>query len=479
MRKLLIVEDEKLIRKGIIAIASRAGIDIEEIIECKNGLEALEVVKSQKIDVMITDIRMPKMDGVALVKEVQKLSTMPKIVVISGYDDFSYAVEMLRCGVKEYLLKPINREDITRTIKQLDEEISLEEQRSETRIKSLYEQIRYMLLHRELGDKELELIQEQFQECYDSTDYVMVCTNYQVNKKIVSNQVSFFTDINGHNLLLIRPEYVKCYIEENLPDCLVGISRIYSGIGQIHAAVDEAVAMRTKHYCRQKKDMPALAEHEPISHREIDRFIQLIGTARLEETDRFFVNLIQRTKRCEIGADVFADLMNQIVTKIMHTYAGIITSEAIQVRLLSNVYNYTDIDEYYAQFSKVIAIINQKLANEYDDYRNRVKIEQAVQFIEINYHKDINMAIVSNHISMNYSVFSLTFKEYTGHNFVNYLKDVRLKEAKKLLDATDNKINEISSAVGYEDEKHFMKTFKTAYGVTPSEYRKNMQMGKH
>ena len=88
------------------------------------------------------------------------------------------------------------------------------------------------------------------------------------------------------------------------------------------------------------------------------------------------------------------------------------------------------------------------------------------------------MAMVSNDVSMNYFVFSLTFKEYTGQNFVNYLKELRLKEAKKLLDETDKKVIEISTLVGYENEKHFMKTFKSIYGVTPSEYRKNIQIGR-
>ena len=78
-----------------------------------------------------------------------------------------------------------------------------------------------------------------------------------------------------------------------------------------------------------------------------------------------------------------------------------------------------------------------------------------------------------NYISMNYSLFSFTFKQYTGTNFVNYLRNVRVGEAKKLLTETDMKVNEISKAVGYDHEKHFMKTFKNITGLTPSQYRNN------
>ena len=86
------------------------------------------------------------------------------------------------------------------------------------------------------------------------------------------------------------------------------------------------------------------------------------------------------------------------------------------------------------------------------------------------------MAVVSNHISMNYSLFSYVFKQYTGHNFVNYLKNLRVNEAKRLLEETDLKVNEISGKVGYNNEKHFMKIFKNTCGVSPTEYRKNTRL---
>ena len=110
MKTVLIVEDEKLIRQGIRTMVQRSGVPIEVIMECNNGEAALDILKDQKVDVMFTDIRMPKMDGLELVREVQKLSHKPQIVAVSGYDDFAYAVELLRHGVREYILKPVERE---------------------------------------------------------------------------------------------------------------------------------------------------------------------------------------------------------------------------------------------------------------------------------------------------------------------------------------------------------------------------------
>ncbi|MEE3482038.1 MAG: AraC family transcriptional regulator, partial [Lachnospiraceae bacterium] len=105
----------------------------------------------------------------------------------------------------------------------------------------------------------------------------------------------------------------------------------------------------------------------------------------------------------------------------------------------------------------------------------RRKISLAIRYIEENYASDINMAVVSNYVSMNYSLFSYAFKQYTGENFVTYLKNIRLKKAKEMLETTDEKVLSIGAAVGYENSKHFMKLFKSEYGISPSEYRKNMQ----
>ena len=120
--------------------------------------------------------------------------------------------------------------------------------------------------------------------------------------------------------------------------------------------------------------------------------------------------------------------------------------------------------------------LHERINSKFDTNKNQQKIRQAMDYIQENYDKDLNMAVVSNHISMNYSLFSQAFKQYTGKNFVNYLKELRIQEAKRLLAETDMRIIDISLAVGYENEKHFMKLFKAVCGVSPTEYRKNAML---
>ena len=123
MKTVMIVEDEKMIRQGLHAMIKRCGVPVDVIIECRNGEEALEMLSYQPVDVLFTDIRMPKMDGIELVRRLHERPDMPLVVAISGYDDFSYAVEMLRNGVREYLLKPIDRDKICQVMQTLEQEL--------------------------------------------------------------------------------------------------------------------------------------------------------------------------------------------------------------------------------------------------------------------------------------------------------------------------------------------------------------------
>ena len=132
MKKVLIVEDEKMIRQGIRTMVQRSGVPVEEIIDCSNGLMALEILGQNQIDLMFTDIRMPKMDGIELVREIKNRGYETEIVAISGFDDFNYAVEMLRNGVREYILKPVERQKIAEILAKAEEDLTEKNKRVST-----------------------------------------------------------------------------------------------------------------------------------------------------------------------------------------------------------------------------------------------------------------------------------------------------------------------------------------------------------
>ena len=152
MKTVLIVEDEKMIRQGIKSMVQRSGVPVEVIMECNNGEMALEILKEQKIDVMFTDIRMPKMSGIELVKEMQECEHVPLTVAVSGYDDFSYAVEMMRYGVREYILKPVDRDKIKEILEKFNAEIEQNQQKDEEIRSISHQQLKYFILQENIRE---------------------------------------------------------------------------------------------------------------------------------------------------------------------------------------------------------------------------------------------------------------------------------------------------------------------------------------
>lgn len=171
MDTLLIVEDEKMIRRGIAVMAQRSSVEIKEIIECRNGEETMEILKNRKINTVFTDIRMPKMDGIELVKEMENLEHKPDVVVVSGYEDFNYAVEMMKHGVADYILKPVKRDKIEEILEKLEEKQKLNCRNYQIQKQMLYSQLRYYLTEEILESDCWEIIR-QWEKCFREEPYL-------------------------------------------------------------------------------------------------------------------------------------------------------------------------------------------------------------------------------------------------------------------------------------------------------------------
>lgn len=481
MKRLLIVEDEKMIRQGIKVMVKRSDVNIEEILECKNGEEAFQILTDVKIDVMITDIRMPKMDGIELVKKIQSLDEKPQIIVVSGYDDFNYAVEALRQGVRDYILKPIEREKINSILVKIDEE--LEDKKAKTSvIKQIgNQQFKYLLLNQKISDEEIRMIEEQFSTLFFRERYVVCQCNCIMDLTIQNKNVLVLNDVDDYCVIIAEEGEISPLINGELKNYSVGISKVHEGIRELRNAYLEAIQARKEAFV---KCVPfcyyqeVAYEYETVPDDFADQFVQLFGTAKIDGSLSKLSGIQFKAKNNKISPEKLLEVTEQILIKLIETYERIIEFDMQEFNKLKDPLRYKSANEYYTIFFGWIRQMQQVILEEFNDYKNKEKINTAIRYIHENFSKNLNMAVVSNHISMNYSLFSLNFKEYTGMNFVNYLKKIRIDEAKKLLQETEEKVLDISQAVGYDNEKHFMKIFKSVCGVSPTEYRKNVHMGK-
>jgi two-component system response regulator YesN len=472
MNNVLIAEDCKIIRKGISAMIARCQIPIDRIVECKNGLEALKIIRSMPIDVLITDIRMPDMDGITLVKELQKNQYIPRIIAISGYDDFSCAVDLIRCGAREYLLKPVKRDELNSIMVKLEKEIQREQAEKRAKKALCYSQLRRILLSDNITREEIE--EAERLNWFNEETYSVICSS-GTQGDLANARIFSFSDVEGGQVTLMSSKEVKDFVLTRSSSSSFGISDPCQGLWNLRKAYEEARQRRIRGFCMQEKD-GRTGGSCLMPQNELECFVQRIGTQKNSKNEAFLVEISDRVKKGEAEGLQFQELMGQIISRVKEFYGKILADEEISLDKLCHMLEFDNIDEYCKEIRRVFSCINQRALSGNDDYKSRLKLEQALAYINENYSRNINMAMVSNHVSMNYTVFSIAFKEYTGDNFVSYLRKIRMNEAKRLLAETDYKIGKIGQMTGYEDPKHFMKTFKWAAGITPSEFRKNLRV---
>ncbi len=479
MHTILIVEDEKLIRQGIKMMIQRSGVPVDNIVECNNGVSALAMLDTQEVDVVFTDIRMPKMDGIELVNRIQNLEHKPLIVVISGYDDFSYAVEMLRNGVREYLLKPIDREKIKEVMNKLEKELhSIQEAKKQEQTIEV-SQLKYFITTQTIDPSEEKLMLAQYSSSFFEEDFIVCQISKQEKHYEEKLPYVVLNNIDNQDVYVTIASYLPVLLKDDLLKYTTGISKPHRGLEELRIAYKEARKARKKAFylCKNVKfeDVSNNQNAMELKDNMILQISQLLGTSRYEDGIQQLERILTNVKLGSYTISRVEEALNLLLDSICETYQNVFHLEPSEIEKYRLIYSFDNVMDYWHQLKIWLLQLSVILNNEYDDYKNKQKIAQAIQYIKENYNKDLNMAVVSNHISMNYSLFSYAFKQYTGNNFVNYLKEIRMNEARRLLKETDDKINEISQQVGYENDKHFMKLFKTECGVSPTEYRKNMQ----
>ncbi len=481
MHTLLIVEDEKMIRQGIKAMVQRSGVPVDIILECSNGEMALEILKNQTVDVMFTDIRMPKMDGIELVKSMQELPNKPLTVAISGYDEFSYAVDMLRAGVREYLLKPVDRDQVKQILEKLDVEIQKKHAKSENSRTIGCQQLKHLMHGDNITDAERTAILREYGDSFYEEGYVVCCLNHREREMMVEDDHIYINNLGDNEAYILNPDLLEGFKMHEWRRRYVGISSLKQGLENLRDAYEESLKARKEAFWSEKPSVAyeeiADLETEQSTNEEVismENYVQMLGTDKYEQTLKQMRNIFWNARRQKGHGALDIELVN-FLDKLLQTYEAVLHTESAEVENMKHLYRYPCIGEYESEFMEWVERFATNLNHQFEDYKNKQKIQQAVLYIRENYDKDLNMAVVSNHISMNYSLFSYAFKQYTGTNFVNFLKDIRMEKAKELLEKTNLRIVEISQKIGYENEKHFMKIFKVTCGVSPTEYRKNMQ----
>ena len=367
-------------------------------------------------------------------------------------------------------------------MEKLEAELSLKRD-NEKKTQALDKQLlKYILLDDDARSESLEMLEKRLRSDVGDEYRILVTSGEDDVAELLKDTESVL-DVDGMAVYLISKDMageLKEKLSGTHEDLIsfAGISDVYSGAADLKKAYRQAKSRREVAFCRETvlfddsedlhvADKLLESGRKLCSKNSIVTRVQLVGTERVDSLEKEWNGFFTATERGQVTPSDFAAAMDDSAEEFVKTYQKAVPEELIRP------FSYVSLSEYREKFMEFILEENGRLISAAGEDQMEAKMQTAVRFIRENYASDLNMAVVSNELSMNYSLFSTAFKNYTGTNFVTYLKELRMDEAKRLLTETDLKVNEISSKVGYDNEKHFMKSFKAMVGVSPSEYRKN------
>lgn len=504
--RILIVEDEVMIRVGMgKLIESETKHQI--IGEARNGKEGLELALRLKPDLIITDIRMPEMDGLIMMQKIRKNHLKIKAVILTGYAEFEYAKQAIHLGVHEYLLKPIGVEDVKEVLERVEQSLE-EEQMSPLGLDTL---LRDSYLGSEEDFKQIYLPRLKQEAWHDKSG------NFQLYLGYIGMAPGEYIEEFRDRITAIR-EFTEIH------DCMVAnidklqeVLCLVQGDRQALEEFGTAFYRKMIRICRPEQ-VPAFAvtEFNKIDnlYKGFQRAQELVSYAMVMESTQLFTEERIRAYAADSRQDqeYLVELENRIKSSVcngsiqnynsdMEAFLAYMRKQKIPpenckhgyLRFLSFISNLLqEIDR-----QSFVNMQNMCFMKQIGDARTREEIEivlraipqflestqgkkedihnytikRAINYIREHYAEGISLEQTAESLDITPEYLSTLFNKEMEINFSAFVTEFRISHAKRLLKGTDMKIYEIADAVGYHDSKYFMRVFKEIQGVSPKEYR--------
>lgn len=499
MFKVLIVDDEPFIRLGLRKMINWEEEGFSIVGEARNGIEALNIVNSEEIDLVITDISMPKMDGISFINKLRKYDQNIKIVFLTGYREFEYAKQGISLGVKEYLLKPINPTELLNLLRNikgiLENELKFENILDEINNKEIIDIIQGK-------SKDINIINKYFRKKYvnvckieiDNFDYIAEewirngqyynnVKNIKENiENIIVSDCKFLEGELGNYYLVAQNDFdsIDLLEESGIIDNIIIIDDIKIKI-IIGKWVDFQEAYSSYKVMQKnikgneiKKGKNLIGINGIISRESEEMLIDYVieGNSKVFDIVELIINNIKNEKAdTYIVAIALQNIIEKIVNKMKNEYGYI-----------NKLFLYDNYDKFYKNtydtnemiikdFKEIIEEFLNLFGNFKVGYKGAI-IRQACQYVVKNIDNDVSLANVSNELNISKNYFCALFKNETGENFLTFVTRTKMERAKVLLKNDNMKVYEVCDYLGYNDTTYFTRIFKKYSNMTPYEYKK-------
>ncbi len=505
--KLLIVDDEVQIRMGLAKACPWESYGFSEVLLAENGVQALEFCRRHQPEVVITDIRMPGLDGIALSQQVTALYHPVKIIVLSGHSEFGYAQAALKIGVADYLLKPVNVDELEEKVSLCLQEIQ-KERKSEQAFLSYTKQQNQIYFLKVLGTGARLQQQEvnrlsQYSEFSPSDSCFIACVSVdcfsqkaqadqileQYIERLSVYQVSHLFD-DAQGAVLLCPGFFLERIEARLQawqqelnhalstQCNASASIVMGEVGFLADAstsyLQSIALLRHRLYrgagcflsAHEMQDTVGFEGFLPVDRARItDNILHCRETLVYNEIQEHFQAYRQSKLIATEPLRTFCLWISNTIYSAMDTLH--IPYDAYQLDRPTYF-----LLEQYEQWCVEKCNLFFETATQNKAKSGSRESQQIADYIAKHFREDIALETVAESVGKSKNYFSSLFKKEMEVSFVEYLNQVRIDEACRLLDTTDDLTYEICEQVGFRDYKYFHRVFKKHTGISPTQYRK-------
>lgn len=538
MYKLILVDDEEEVRKGIIQKIQWEKYGFEMVGEAENGREALEIAEKITPDVVITDIKMPFMDGLQLSKELKKKFPTIRIVILTGFDEFEYAHKAVNLNVIEYALKPISSKDLIEILlkvkTQIDEEISQKEDMEalkEYYVRSLpilKEKFLTSLITSKLSTEEIRGKSKNYNIDFNGKGFVSavisidqgnidhskknkygkeielikfavlnivneIVDKYDINNVLIYNdQVVLIYSQKEYDrgsissIILATLEEIRQGIEKYLKMTItIGLGTIVNDASLIFDSYQNALSALDYRLIIGNNRIIWIEDIEPSSIDKIvfDEIMEhdlgssiKVGTEKeiIETIDKMFYKLLDVKAPFKDYQIYLLEMLTTILKVAKSSNVDLANIFGQNYNLFIELYKFNDLNQVKNWFKDISIKIMKYIIKDRQD-TCKLLVEKAKEYIS-KYYSDSDMTInkLCDYLHISPTYFSFIFKRETKITFINYLTQIRMDASKALLRNTNMKTFSIAESVGYSESNYFSYCFKKYFGISPSEYRKSL-----
>lgn len=527
--KAMLVDDEANILRNLQAVVPWDALDIDVVGTARNGQQALEIARKQRPSIILCDIRMPLLDGIGFLESLRSFDEDAEVIMMTGYQDFSYVRSVVRYEVKDYLLKPIDYEELARTIKRIADEVRERSQQRKNVQKEwrrmfhlAYEKVLYDLLA-DLDSAPANTL-NQLQEIetegltfvmmlVDVADYSNRAAMWNEKERKLWNfavhnilQECLTNLAVSHSVLQVRSGEWCVLIERQAADTFdfptamgwanhlrLMVDR-YLKLG-IRVALHPA-AVPIERLARTYKGLQKLLNLSPTSA-DTDVLIpeknRSLPDASSQQIWDWIEEMVTGLKRCDrsrteralrqlnesfrqLPASSF-DRVEPILHYVcLHLFREMRAMDVMTQDKEKVVWQQIDRRNGIRDTLDVInRLVDQSLDSVIKKKTSDVLMLSARDYIERNLSEDLGIDMLADYLGISGSYFSLLFKQHFGETFVEYVTRQRMEMAKSLLALTDKSVTQVGALVGFAERRYFTKVFSKYTGMLPSAFRDSHQ----